>query len=327
MIHTDLLLHSILDGLPFGAALLDPNRYVLYINAPLSQILGSDTAAWVGQAWEACLVAVGAVAETTTLRVGEHTLWRRQIPLADGASLELLESWPPADTLRDLFVVWDEAAAFHAHELRNPLTAILGYATLLRDRPAATDERRQQWATRSVEKALAMRDSIKLFAESSRFLADRYRFHRVNLDLAQLADEVAQQVTQTTGRAIRVVSVACRVNGDAARLAQLLHILLAQAQSQTPDGSPLTIQVAVVGGQATLTVIDSGPAIAPATQATIFEPQLSLVGAADAGIQLSIARGIAAAHVGTLRLESTPEQGNIFTLTLPLPPDWDVPTE
>src|SRR4051794_11458684 len=166
----------ILDNLPSGVALLDTTGVVRYTNPRLAVLLGQPTHEWLGRAWGDCLIQAAPEVNPNALddiRLEERLLGRRREILADGRRLEILEdvTWLRGrdDRLHTLFMVWDEGMAHAAHELRNPLTAILGYGTLLRDRLNADEEKRHGWAARTVEKGHTLRDVIKAFAEVSRF--------------------------------------------------------------------------------------------------------------------------------------------------------------
>jgi signal transduction histidine kinase len=118
------------------------------------------------------------------------------------------------------------------------------------------------------------------------------------------------------------LSVGLTIIGDCDRLAQLLSNLLNNAIKHTPGG---VIEVALTrgGGQASLSVRDSGPGI-PADQAElIFEPGRRVVNgephdsAGGTGLGLHIARGIVEAHGGRIWVENAEGEGATFWVALP----------
>lgn len=320
-------LTSILDVLPLGVAWVDTTDRITFINHTLAEWGGPTTQGWVGQTWDRCWRTLDGTVEGEELALGGRYLRRRQAPLADEGRLEIFEDITALrdceDGLREMFIVWDEASAFHAHELRNPLTAILGFGTLLRDRATATEEKRREWAARTVEKAQTMRESIEVYSTASRFLAERHRFQRLALNLAQVVEDVVRDVADHN---IALFSTPCWVNGDADRLRRLVRILLTHALSHASHVSRVQVRLTVEEGQAVLRVGDSGQPLPAEAQAAIFEPLRPHNGTPGSRVDLTIARGLASAHGGTLEFASLPEQGNTFTLTLPVLSDEDIPT-
>jgi two-component system sensor histidine kinase BaeS len=110
---------------------------------------------------------------------------------------------------------------------------------------------------------------------------------------------------------------------DPDRLGQALGNLLNNAIKYTPAGGAVTFAAGQVDGHIWLRVSDTGPGIAPAEQALIFQPfyRSSHQGRfpQGMGLGLSIARELVMAHGGQLELDSAPGRGSRFTIWLPLP--------
>lgn len=327
MRHLNDISTSILDALPVGVVLLDTGDRVAFVNRALLEWFGSAAKTWTGQPWDTCWRSLDAATDGDELEMAGRRLRHLSAALPGQGRLEIFEDITALrdceDDLREMFLVWDEASAFHAHELRNPLTAILGFGTLLRDRATATEEKRREWAARTVEKAQTMRESIELYSTSSRFLAERHRFHRSALSLTQLVEDV---VRDATGDVVMVPSEPCWVNGDADRLRQLVQILLAYAQSHAPRSGAVQVRLTLEAGQAVLRVSDGAAPLPDEAQAVIFEPLQPRDGAPSSRVDLTIARGLASAHGGSLELVGQPDQGNTFRLSLPALSDQDIPT-
>jgi len=109
---------------------------------------------------------------------------------------------------------------------------------------------------------------------------------------------------------------------DPKRLAQALENLLANARTHSPQGAPITLELGpqTRAGQAwvTFTVSDQGPGIAPEVLPRLFTRFAS--GTESDGLGLFLAHEIAAAHGGSLTVDSRPGQGTRFTLALPVAP-------
>jgi len=112
------------------------------------------------------------------------------------------------------------------------------------------------------------------------------------------------------------------VDGDDARLRQVVANLLNNALEHTPPGTPVTVRVGAHGGRAHLSVLDEGPGLPPDDAAKIFD-RFYRVDAArtrskgGAGLGLSIVKAIVEAHDGTVLLESAPGHGARFIVDLP----------
>jgi signal transduction histidine kinase/CheY-like chemotaxis protein len=112
------------------------------------------------------------------------------------------------------------------------------------------------------------------------------------------------------------------VRCDRDRVQQVLTNLIANAIKFTPAGGTITLRATRTtnpGGQARLSVIDSGTGIQPEHLGQLFERfwQASKTGRSGSGLGLSIARGIVEAQGGTIWAESVPGQGSTFSFTLP----------
>ena len=110
-----------------------------------------------------------------------------------------------------------------------------------------------------------------------------------------------------------------RVLADRARVARVFANLIANAIRFTPRGGRITLGALPDGDYVRFEVSDSGPGIPEADQERIFTPfwQGENADRQGAGLGLSIARGIVAAHGGHLAVSSAPPNGSTFTFTLP----------
>jgi len=211
-----------------------------------------------------------------------------------------------------------------SHELRTPLTSIRGYTELLRKGAFTDDESRDRALSRVEAEATRMGrlvDDLLLLArlDQGRPLADE------PVDLGRLVtDAVYDARAVDPVRDYRLVAPApVVVRGDRDRLGQCVHNLVRNAQTHTPAGSPVRVEVAAEGPWGVVRVVDHGPGL-PGDEATrVFDRfsrgDQSRTGGGT-GLGLAIVKAIAEALHGTAEVGPTPGGGATFTLAIPLDP-------
>ncbi|WP_434993502.1 sensor histidine kinase [Arthrobacter sp. Ld5] len=209
-------------------------------------------------------------------------------------------------------------AARVSHDLRNPLTAILGYAELSEqdDDVAAGPAARYFSIIRG--SASRMLSTVEEVLEFSRIGG---RISRRTVSLTTMMDAVLQDVLPLSSACDAVVTVQdAELNVDHAQVTALLQNLVANGIKYSTPGSPPRIEVvATVGQTQLLRVIDHGRGIAPADRQRVLEPLVRLHRDGDpagSGIGLATCARIAAAHGGSIGLTETPGGGITATVDL-----------
>ena len=214
-------------------------------------------------------------------------------------------------------------AADASHELRTPLTSIRGYAELwraggLRDDAELADAMRRMEQEASRMGALV--DDLLLLAR----LDQRRPLDRAIVRLDELAaDAVRDARAVEPDRPIALTVEPVAVEGDEARLRQVVGNLLANARVHTPPTAPVHVTVGRHDGVARVEVADEGPGMPPEVAAQVFErfyradPSRARAGGGT-GLGLSIVAAIAEAHGGRAAVASTPGRGSRFTVELPV---------
>jgi two-component system OmpR family sensor kinase len=216
-----------------------------------------------------------------------------------------------------------------SHELRTPLTSIRGYAELLRKGAFDGEDDRRRAAERIEGEAARMTllvDDLLLLArlDQGRPLA------REPVDLARVVAVAVDAVRITA--ADRPVTLErggpVVVQGDAARLRQIVDNLLHNAVVHTPAGTAVQVSVQRVGPDAVVRVADEGPGLDPEQAAQVFDRFYRGSEARTGegtGLGLSIVAALAEAHGGRATVESTPGEGALFRVEIPAddapPPD------
>ncbi len=207
-----------------------------------------------------------------------------------------------------------EMGATLAHEIRNPLGGIKGFAQLIEKRP--TDERNRGFARLIVAETLRLENLVTTLLAYSR--ADRSAPAPVRLD--ELIDHAVSLIRpEAEGQHIGITA-ACPegllVRGDRDRLGQVLLNLGKNAIQAMPDGGSLGIVAAATGKKISIVVSDTGEGIAPGQMASIFEPFFT-TRAQGTGLGLALCKKIVEEHNGTITVKSQPGHGTTVSLLLP----------
>jgi signal transduction histidine kinase/CheY-like chemotaxis protein/sugar lactone lactonase YvrE len=211
------------------------------------------------------------------------------------------------------------------HEIRTPMTGVLGMAELLLSRPlGATEKRYAQTIRNSGEVLLTLvNDTLDL----ARIEAGRLQLTPAPFDPRALLHDVAElQRAKAAAKnlTLRVAvdpAVPALVLGDAVRVRQILLNLSNNALKFTERGEVL-LTLDAEGDALRFAVSDTGPGIAPADQAKLFQRYQQLEGpqrSSGSGLGLAICRELTTLMGGDIALESTPGQGSRFRVHLPLP--------
>jgi len=212
-----------------------------------------------------------------------------------------------------------------SHELRNPMAAVIGAARTLQDRwRGLTEEQRATLLTLIGNETNRLAMLVGDVLDTSRIEAGTFSYTFGEVDLTRLIDDaVATAEIGQDGVRVRstVTGQLPPINGDGERLRQVLSNLIDNAVKYSEDGGEVEVDANAKDGVVRVSVTDHGPGIPHDQQGLIFEKFGRGAGPGSAkpgtGLGLFIARSIAEAHGGSLDVESAPNAGATFTLTLP----------
>lgn len=222
----------------------------------------------------------------------------------------------------------DDFLSVVSHELRSPLSTIIGWSSLLRIKqfePSAVLEGLQ-----SIEiSAKAQAQLVDDLMDVSRIVNGKLRLRLAALDLRDVARRAAQAARPVTEAKQQQLEIdlgdgPCPVRGDADRLHQVLTNLVSNAVKFTPEGGRIRIAVTRDGQEARIAVSDTGIGIAKGLLPRVFDRlrQASDSGTgreAGLGLGLTIARELVVLHGGKLRVHSAGKgTGATFTAELPI---------
>ncbi len=214
--------------------------------------------------------------------------------------------------------------AFLAHDLKTPLTSVLGYLELLRDEPGLTEEQRSKYTGVALDKAKRLEELVgEFFDINTMDLAlDRRDEVQVSFLLEQLADEFYPLFAGKQLTCVPEIEPRLVVEGDGDKLARVFDNVLRNAVSYSAPGGPVGLTAKREGDQAVVSVTNEGLEIPEKELSNIFQKFYRLDAARStrtggAGLGLAIAKEIVELHGGSIRAESTGRH-TTFVLTLPL---------
>ena len=212
-----------------------------------------------------------------------------------------------------------ELAANIAHEINNPLTSVLGFASFLAEQIPAGQPMREELDLIQDE-ATRARDIVR----------DLLHFSRQREFVPQLADlnGVVEQTVAMVRRQRALDNVEIRedyapdlpaIEIDVARLKQVFLNIINNAVYAMPRGGRLTLRTAPEGDGVRVEIADTGSGISPANLDRIFEPFFTTKPeVSGTGLGLSVSLGIVQSHGGTIEVQSEVGQGTTFTVKLPV---------
>lgn len=213
-----------------------------------------------------------------------------------------------------------------SHELRTPLTVMRGELESLAQDGQLGPETREALGS-VLEEVERLAEIVEGLFALSRLDAGEANAERVPFDLAELAATTAEQMSLLAED--KKVSVACEapggvtVEGDRARLKQVVVNLLDNAIKYTPSGGRVALSVRSEGGWAVLDITDTGIGIPAEALPHVFKRFYRVDGSRSrdqggAGLGLSIVKSICAAHGALIEVTSTPGSGSTFRIRQPL---------
>ena len=269
------------------------------------------------------LLGAGLLAALLATAVVETLARRREYALAvaDARTKELKNSLEELAAAHDQLIRQERLAAIGelastiGHELRNPLGVISNALYLLRGdvakNPSESSSRHLATAEREVSAATVIVSDLLEFARQRDPVM-------TDVDTGALMDEAIAVLPPPTGITIDrqptpspVVAVA-----DRDMLRQVLLNLVGNAYQAMPEGGTVRLSVSDGGDTAQLQVSDTGIGMSEDVRSKLFEPFFTTK-ARGVGLGLAVTKRIVDAHGGSITVDSRPDTGSTFTVSLP----------
>lgn len=222
-----------------------------------------------------------------------------------------------------------EFLANMSHEFRTPLNAILGFAELLREKPAADVEKSKRWAENIIASGRNLLNMINDLLDLAKAEAGKMELHVEKTSIPELLEGLVaffSPLTEQKMIKVRLETAADLplVQTDAQKVQQILYNLLSNAVKFTPKRGRVQIQAELPDDTAVrISVTDTGPGISEAQQQQIFEKFHQLDGSITrrgegTGLGLAICKQLADLLAASISLESKEGKGSTFILDLPV---------
>ena len=221
--------------------------------------------------------------------------------------------------------VKDEFLGLVSHELRNPLTSVLGFLELLTMSPDPLTEAQRGYIGIAQRNAKRLQGLVGDLLATAQAGAGAFTLQTAPVDLNEVVSQsVASALPAAEAAEVSLeaeLGASATLDADAGRLGQAIDNLISNALKFTPAGGAVTVSTGTRGLDAVVTVRDTGVGI-PAEELEHLSERFYRATTAQhipgIGLGLTVVRQIAAAHGGRLEVDSAEGEGTAFALVLPL---------
>ncbi|MGI5835672.1 MAG: ATP-binding protein [Chloroflexota bacterium] len=346
---SDAIIASIADAI----IAYDPDGGILHMNATAERMLGyspeqrvlpldqrlallhPETPEGVTIPWEDTPIARTLRGETVSSMVMvlhpptgmTHWVYISSAPIraSDGTLLGAVTSLSDITPLHELEEQREDLMRAVSHDLRSPLTSILGQAQLLRKKLDATgrDDRERRSVDAIITGAMRMNTMIQDLVDSARMESGQLRLQKQPIELNTFLVDMLER--NSTAMAVQRVRLGIPydlppVNADPSRLERIFTNLVSNALKYSPAETEVLINAERVNEVVRVSVSDQGPGIPTEDIPNLFQRFYRARGTRKTeglGLGLYITRMLVEAHGGKIWVESEPGKGSTFYFTLP----------
>lgn len=219
----------------------------------------------------------------------------------------------------------NDLVVYLAHDIKTPLTSVIGYLSLLDEAPDMPPEQKAKYVGITLEKAYRLEQLINEFFEITRFNLQTIVLNKEKINLLfmlqQMADEFYPMLTPQGKQVLVNVPDGLTLWGDADKLARVFNNILRNATAYSYENSVIDISAQQQDKNIIITFTNQGNPIPREKLETIFEKFFRLdtsrsTNTGGAGLGLAIAKEIVSAHGGNIFVQSNTEK-TVFTVVLP----------
>lgn len=220
----------------------------------------------------------------------------------------------------------NDLVVYLAHDIRTPLTSVIGYLSLLDEAPDMPMEQRAKYTRITLDKAYRLEKQINEFFEITRYNLQQIQLEKETIDLyymlVQMADEFYPILSEKGNTTVLHADENLTVYGDPVKLARVFNNILKNAAAYSYPNTEIIISAEETEGYIKIVFQNQGHTIPPDKLAAIFEKFYRLDEArtsdtGGSGLGLSIAKEIVTLHGGTIMAQSK-DNTVAFTVALPV---------
>lgn len=219
----------------------------------------------------------------------------------------------------------NDLVMYLAHDIRTPLTSVIGYLSLLEEAPDMPAEQKAKYVHITLEKAYRLETLVNEFFEITRYNLQQIILEKEKLDLSYMMMQMADEfypILSVNGNTIELqMDEDIHIDGDPVKLARVFQNILKNAASYSSPGTVITIRAEEKEDRICISFENEGKTIPKQKLDSIFEKFYRLDDArftekGGAGLGLAIAKEIVLLHGGRISAESK-DGRTVFKVELP----------
>jgi len=212
-----------------------------------------------------------------------------------------------------------------AHELRNPLTAVLASSEMLQESPDLREELRMRLTSNIFESANLLTQRLDEMLDLARYSKGTFEIKRQNVDAPQFLKHVIERFNPTLEKRSQKLNIEISpelhdISIDTSRIEQVIINLLSNASKYSPEKCEITLKACIQDHELCLEVVDRGSGIPIEEQSNLFKPYYrasKTQGIPGTGLGLAISNKIIEAHGGKIQVASKQGEGSTFSVLIP----------
>lgn len=325
-------LEAIIANIQDGVIVIDENQYILFVNHAIRDIFSLNGKELMGKSLKDVITNEDLRALLT--RSSEGPLKYHEINFDDGrvfnAQYTPIPKIGAAVTMQDISYIKEldrlKSDFIHtvSHDLRSPLTSILGYTELI-ERTGPLNENQYEFLHRlqgSVQHITALVNDLLDLGRLEAGFDTRREAVQLDSVLKYSADMFDGQVKKKKINLTKNIGSDLQpLRANPIRIRQMMDNLLGNAIKYTPAGGSVSVNMAMQDNQIILRIEDTGPGIPAEEQSNIFDKFYRATtapeGVEGSGLGLAIVKSIVTSHQGRVWVESTLGKGSSFIVILP----------
>lgn len=220
----------------------------------------------------------------------------------------------------------DELIVYLAHDIKTPLTSMIGYLSLLDEIDDMNQKRREKYIKIALEKSYRLEELINELFDVARFNSEKIILEKEKLDLNLMIEQIIDDFYPTLKEMNKKIEYThsdnLTIEADSDKLSRVFNNLLKNATNYSSDGTDITVKSFKKNNEVIVEVTNKGKQIPKEKLDRIFEKFYRLDYArtsktGGSGLGLAIAKEIVELHNGTIKAVSNKEETK-FIVTLPI---------